>query len=105
MIFVVCILQVQTSLTEIDLLDQIDIQAENLSGGQKRRLSLAIALVGDPKVVFLLKKLHAYFVYWHFIVDVPFFALTVCALYTRLFFWMSRRQVWIPQLGGVSGIC
>jgi ABC-type multidrug transport system ATPase subunit len=32
---------------------QADVQAQRLSGGQKRRLSIAIAVVGDPKVLFL----------------------------------------------------
>jgi ABC-type multidrug transport system ATPase subunit len=27
--------------------------AKNLSGGQKRKLSIAIALIGDPKIVIL----------------------------------------------------
>lgn len=30
-----------------------DFPSSSLSGGMKRRLSVAIALVGDPKIVFL----------------------------------------------------
>lgn len=30
-----------------------DVQCRYLSGGQKRRLNLAMALIGDPKVIFL----------------------------------------------------
>ena len=29
------------------------MQSKSLSGGMKRRLSVAISLVGDPKIVFL----------------------------------------------------
>ena len=38
---------------EVDLLDHLYKPARSLSGGMKRRLSLAISLVGNPKVVFL----------------------------------------------------
>lgn len=37
----------------VGLVPQRDIQVKFLSGGQKRRVSIAIALVSDPKVVFL----------------------------------------------------
>ncbi|XP_076072509.1 cholesterol transporter ABCA5-like isoform X3 [Mytilus galloprovincialis] len=40
-------------LNDVGLLDQDDTFALNLSGGQKRKLSVAIALIGDPKIVFL----------------------------------------------------
>ena len=35
---------------EIDLADQRDTLSKDLSGGQKRKLSVGIALIGDPKV-------------------------------------------------------
>lgn len=38
---------------DIGMRSQADVKAENLSGGQKRRLSIAIAAVGDPKVLIL----------------------------------------------------
>ena len=31
-------------------MDKIDVRSSQLSGGQKRKLSLAIALIGDPQV-------------------------------------------------------
>ena len=45
--------EVESILTDIDLLDKGDAVARNLSGGQKRKLSVGIALIGDPKIIFL----------------------------------------------------
>jgi len=40
-------------LTDIDLTDQRHQQAKTLSGGQKRKLSVAISMIGNSKVVML----------------------------------------------------
>ncbi|KAL7700256.1 ABC1 transporter, partial [Lotmaria passim] len=40
-------------LFETDLLDKVDVSARRLSGGMKRKLSIAIAFVGMSKMVFL----------------------------------------------------
>ncbi len=40
-------------LEEVDLLNKADAYAEQLSGGQRQRLSIAAALVHDPKVFFM----------------------------------------------------
>jgi ABC-type multidrug transport system ATPase subunit len=40
-------------LEQVELTHVANVQAQAYSGGMKRRLSLAIALIGDPKVVFL----------------------------------------------------
>jgi ABC-2 type transport system ATP-binding protein len=37
----------------VDLGEKRDVRAKNLSGGQLRRLDLALALVGDPELIFL----------------------------------------------------
>jgi ABC-2 type transport system ATP-binding protein len=37
----------------VELREQRDVRANKLSGGQRRRLDLAIALVGDPDLLFL----------------------------------------------------
>ena len=40
-------------LKDIDLEEKRDVLAKKLSGGQKRKLSVGIALIGDPKIIFL----------------------------------------------------
>lgn len=42
--------EVNKTLKDIDLLDKADTYAKYLSGGQKRKLSVGIAVIGDPKV-------------------------------------------------------
>jgi ATP-binding cassette subfamily A (ABC1) protein 3 len=44
---------VMTAIDEVQLKPKINTLSSALSGGQKRRLSLAIALIGDSKIVFL----------------------------------------------------
>ncbi len=41
------------ALESVSLTAAKNFLSKVLSGGQKRRLSIAIALIGDPKVVFL----------------------------------------------------
>ncbi|XAR50078.1 Sulfate-transporting ATPase [Bertholletia excelsa] len=43
----------EKSLTEVRLTESAKIRAGSYSGGMKRRLSVAIALIGDPKLVIL----------------------------------------------------
>lgn len=44
---------ITSTLASLDLLDHAHKYAHHLSGGMKRRLSLAIACLGDPKVLLL----------------------------------------------------
>lgn len=43
----------QKSLAEVRLTESARVRARSYSGGMKRRLSVAIALIGEPKLVIL----------------------------------------------------
>lgn len=43
----------QRKISEVGLSHRADFRIKYLSGGMKRRLSIAIATIGDPKVIFL----------------------------------------------------
>lgn len=43
---------VHEALSQVSLLNFQDRLTKNLSGGEKRRVSIAIALLGNPKVIF-----------------------------------------------------
>ncbi|KAJ8680638.1 hypothetical protein QAD02_016425, partial [Eretmocerus hayati] len=45
--------EVQKTLKDIELLEKADTFAKYLSGGQKRKLSVGIAIIGDPKIIIL----------------------------------------------------
>jgi ABC-type multidrug transport system ATPase subunit len=45
--------EINSLLADVDLTEKADSLARVLSGGQKRKLCVAIAFVGGPKVVFL----------------------------------------------------
>jgi ATP-binding cassette subfamily A (ABC1) protein 3 len=49
---------IQSLVADIGLTEKMDAQAQTLSGGQKRKLSVAIAFVGNSKVVFLVMHSH-----------------------------------------------
>lgn len=44
---------VEQSATDLDFIRHIDKKVSQLSGGNKRKLSTAVALIGSPKVIFL----------------------------------------------------
>ncbi|XP_026730464.1 ATP-binding cassette sub-family A member 5-like [Trichoplusia ni] len=45
--------EIHKAISDVGLLDQAHVFAKHLSGGQKRKLSIAIALIGDPKIIIL----------------------------------------------------
>ena len=45
--------EIERRLADVDLTAQADQQADTYSGGMQRRLSVALALTGDPKIVLL----------------------------------------------------
>ncbi|EAS01530.2 ABC transporter family protein (macronuclear) [Tetrahymena thermophila SB210] len=45
--------EVEKLITDVDLQEKTNVLSKNLSGGQKRRLSVAIAFVGQSKLIYL----------------------------------------------------
>lgn len=45
--------KVEETLVEVNLTMQRHCKVTELSGGMKRRLSIGISLVGDPRIVFM----------------------------------------------------
>jgi len=45
--------EIRKLLEQTLLVDSADVPSGMFSGGMKRRLSIAIALIGDPKIIFL----------------------------------------------------
>lgn len=45
--------RIDSAIREVKLTKFKNFQSSSLSGGMKRRLSVAISLVGDPQIVFL----------------------------------------------------
>jgi ATP-binding cassette subfamily A (ABC1) protein 3 len=44
---------INKAVTDMDLTDYTNIRANNLSGGNKRKMSVAMAMLGNPPIVFL----------------------------------------------------
>ena len=44
---------IEKAIKDMDLEEYVNIRANNLSGGNKRKLSVAIAILGNPPIVFL----------------------------------------------------
>jgi ABC-type multidrug transport system ATPase subunit len=50
-------------LSQVKLVEAANVRAGSYSGGMKRRLSVAIALIGDPKVVYLDEPVSCHFIH------------------------------------------
>ena len=44
---------IEKAIKDMDLLDYVNIAANNLSGGNKRKMSVAMAMLGNPPLIFL----------------------------------------------------
>jgi ATP-binding cassette subfamily A (ABC1) protein 3 len=44
---------IQRQIIDMDLTEYVNVRAEKLSGGNKRKLSVAMAMIGNPPLVFL----------------------------------------------------
>lgn len=74
------IFQINQTIKDVGLEDQKDTFAKDLSGGQKRKLSVAISLIGDPKVA-----RSVYTVNQFLFVCKKFFAIFARASFLRIF--------------------
>ncbi|XP_063368836.1 cholesterol transporter ABCA5-like [Cydia amplana] len=45
--------EISKAMSDVGLSDQASVFSKHLSGGQKRKLSIAIACIGDPKIIIL----------------------------------------------------
>lgn len=92
-------------LKDLDLEKIMTAQAKNLSGGQKRKLSVGIAILGDPKVPGILTL---------FLSLISFFSNQSQSQRTyvgsglssfRSCSWTSPRQAWTPAPDIRYGLC
>jgi ABC-type Na+ transport system ATPase subunit NatA len=65
-----------------------DKQAGKYSGGMKRRLSVAISLIGDPKVCFCFQP--NLIIFFLIKKKIQVFVFCKCQIKFRLFIWMSQ---------------
>lgn len=78
--------EVEKMIDAVDLRAKADDYSKNLSGGQKRRLSVAIAFIGNSKLILL---------------DEP---TSVFSCFIRILPSHGIRE-WIPAQEGISGKC
>jgi len=103
---------VMTAIDEVQLKPKINTLSSALSGGQKRRLSLAIALIGDSKIVFLDEPtsvgLAAYICGICSCILILGWCLCICSVSSVVCFFFLVclfGRVWILSLAVQFGIC
>lgn len=87
---------VQWAVEKLELTKYADKPAGTYSGGNKRKLSTAIALIGYPSLIFLVRP--------DLRVAVATVLLALLAESLVGLCRMSPPQGWIPKLAGSSGI-
>lgn len=94
-------------LKDLDLEKIMTAQAKNLSGGQKRKLSVGIAILGDPKVpgvwiIIIIISFTPQFLHITLSqrshVGLGLFSFRSCC-------WMSPQQAWTPAPDIRCGLC
>jgi ABC-type multidrug transport system ATPase subunit len=65
----------EQSLIQVKLSQAANVRAGSYSGGMKRRLSVAIALIGDPKLVFLDEPVKTAKFATNFLPNIPYHVL------------------------------
>lgn len=89
---------VQKSLAEVRLTEAARVRSRSYSGGMKRRLSVAIALIGEPKLVILDEPVNKILFYFIFFPQ----SLTIFSFWSELYLFLqttgmdpiTRRHVW-----------
>lgn len=100
-------MQINQTIKDVGLEDQKDTFAKDLSGGQKRKLSVAISLIGDPKVA---RSVYMYTVNQFLFVCKKFFAIFARASFSRIFLAADQKLAHSCNkkrsgLGFVAKIC
>ena len=96
---------VEKSLAEVKLTEAGKIRAGSYSGGMKRRLSVAVSLIGDPKLVFLDEPV-CYF--QHSYLSCNTYSVDICLSKFNFLFFLPcmdcRLQAWTRSQGDTCGI-
>ena len=81
-----------------------DKQAGKYSGGMKRRLSVAISLIGDPKVCYLLKFFKSSALHEPLDMNFQCTLSIVIGHFARLSIWTNRVPDWIQLQEAIYGM-
>ena len=75
-------------INEIGLTKYYNKPSGGYSGGNKRKLQLGIALVGNPKIIFLDEVCHVNFLSSLFVASLTIVTVKFCWFFVWLFFWV-----------------